>query len=65
MPANLRLRLGVVAAVHMAVAALASRAYAAPTPTPSPQASNNPCDLLIGPAKQYCERGEGGAPAQA
>ncbi|WP_405941912.1 hypothetical protein [Streptomyces sp. NBC_00207] len=62
MPANLRLRLGVVAAVHMAVAALASRAYAAPTPTPSPQASNNPCDLLIGPAKQYCERGEGGAP---
>ncbi|MFJ6757193.1 hypothetical protein ACIQNK_19495 [Streptomyces sp. NPDC091273] len=62
MPANLRLRLGVVAAVHMAVAALASRAYAAPTPTPTPQASNNPCDLLIGPAKQYCERGEGGAP---
>ncbi|MFE6836255.1 hypothetical protein ACFVFI_15690 [Streptomyces sp. NPDC057705] len=66
MPANLRLRLGVVAAVHMAAAALASRAYAAPTPTPTPtptpQASNNPCDLLIGPAKQYCERGEGGAP---
>ncbi|MEU7601564.1 hypothetical protein [Streptomyces sp. NPDC041003] len=64
MPASLRLRLGVVAAVHMAVAALASRAYAAPTPTPTPtptpQASNNPCDLLIGPAKQYCERGEGG-----
>ncbi|WSP95632.1 hypothetical protein OG332_20175 [Streptomyces sp. NBC_01233] len=50
----------------MAVTALTSRAYAAPaptpTPTPTPQASNNPCDLLIGPAKQYCERGEGGAP---
>ncbi|WP_442816184.1 hypothetical protein [Streptomyces sp. NBC_01233] len=66
MPASLRLRLGVVATVHMAVTALTSRAYAAPaptpTPTPTPQASNNPCDLLIGPAKQYCERGEGGAP---
>ncbi|MEU9088414.1 hypothetical protein [Streptomyces sp. NPDC048357] len=66
MPASLQLRLGVVASVHVAVAALASRAYAAPTPTPTPtptpQASNNPCDLLIGPAKQYCERGEGGAP---
>ncbi|MFF3679297.1 hypothetical protein ACFYYS_35685 [Streptomyces sp. NPDC002120] len=65
MPASLRLRLGVVASVHVAVAALASRAYAAPTPTPTPtpQASNNPCDLLIGPAKQYCERGEGGTGA--
>ncbi|KJY46437.1 membrane protein [Streptomyces sp. NRRL S-444] len=48
----------------MAVASVAARAYAAPpspSPTPSPQASNNPCDLLIGPAKQYCERGEGAA----
>ncbi|MGW0750034.1 hypothetical protein [Streptomyces sp. NPDC002587] len=71
MPGSLRLKAGVVAAVHLSVVALASRAYAAPTPTPtpsatpSPQASNNPCDLLIGPAKQYCERGasSGQAPA--
>ncbi|MFJ4779487.1 hypothetical protein [Streptomyces sp. NPDC088762] len=52
---------------------LATRAVAAPTPTPSappgatpsPQASNNPCDLIRGPAKDYCERGEsGGAPTR-
>ncbi|MFZ3471302.1 hypothetical protein ACODT3_20095 [Streptomyces sp. 4.24] len=62
MPASLRLRAGVIASAQLALAGLASRAYAAPSPTPSPtpspQASNNPCDLLIGPAKQYCERGE-------
>ncbi|GAA2549300.1 hypothetical protein GCM10010398_40740 [Streptomyces fimbriatus] len=36
----------------------AGRAAAAPTPTPTP--SDDPCDLLIGPAKQYCERDEDG-----
>ncbi|MER7735091.1 hypothetical protein ABTX80_29770 [Streptomyces erythrochromogenes] len=59
-----------VAAVQTAVVLLATRAVAAPTPpasptpsaTPSPQASNNPCDLIRGPAKEYCERGESGAP---
>lgn len=74
MPASLRLRFGVLASVQLAAVALATRAYAAPgptttpTPTPTPSASNNPCDLLIGPAKQFCERGDGnpgGAPAQA
>ncbi|MBW5485693.1 hypothetical protein [Streptomyces bambusae] len=70
MPGSPRTRLGVIAAVHVAFVALAGRAYAAPTPTPTPSgtpaatptptpsASNNPCDLLIGPSKQYCERGE-------
>ncbi|WP_330331681.1 hypothetical protein OHS33_19465 [Streptomyces sp. NBC_00536] len=71
MPASLRLRFGVLASVQLAAVALATRAYAAPgptttpTPTPTPSASNNPCDLLIGPAKQFCERGDGnpgGAP---
>ncbi|MFD3334879.1 hypothetical protein ACFWV1_19840 [Streptomyces sp. NPDC058700] len=40
----------------------AARAVAAPTPTPtpSPSASNDPCDLLIGPAKEYCSEGEPG-----
>ncbi|TLS40655.1 hypothetical protein FE633_40245 [Streptomyces montanus] len=42
-----------VAAVPTVVVMLASRAVAAPTPKPSP--SNEPCDLLIGPAKEYCE----------
>ncbi|KOY59499.1 MULTISPECIES: hypothetical protein [unclassified Streptomyces] len=61
----------VVAALQTAAVLLATRAAAAPTPTPtpsptpSPQASNNPCDLIRGPAKDYCERGSGatgGAP---
>lgn len=63
MPASLRLRVGVVASAQLAVAGLATRAYAAPSPTPTPSRlpGNDPCDLLIGPAKQYCER-EGTAP---
>ncbi|QGV82716.1 hypothetical protein EIZ62_17430 [Streptomyces ficellus] len=39
----------------------ASRAAAAPTPpppTPSPSSSNNPCDLIVGLARDYCEDGE-------
>lgn len=69
MPASLRLRAGVIASVHMAVVALASRAHAAPAPTPAPTTSpgNDPCALLDGPSKQYCEGGRGttgGAPGQ-
>ncbi|MFJ7013236.1 hypothetical protein [Streptomyces albogriseolus] len=62
MPANRRtLALtGVLAAVQTTVVLLASRAVAAPTPTPTPTPSNDPCDLIHGPAKDYCERGEGG-----
>jgi hypothetical protein len=48
---------GIVAAVQTSAVLLATRAFAAPTPTPSK--SNDPCDLLIGPAKQYCTRGNG------
>uniref|UniRef100_A0AAU2JS82 Integral membrane protein n=1 Tax=Streptomyces sp. NBC_00049 TaxID=2903617 RepID=A0AAU2JS82_9ACTN len=68
MPASLRLpaRLGVVTSVHLAVAALATRAYAAPTPTPTPtpsaSAGNKDCELLFGSARDYCEKGSGGAP---
>ncbi|MFD4132538.1 hypothetical protein [Streptomyces goshikiensis] len=55
------------AAVQTAVILLASRATAAPTaptPSPSPSASNDPCALIAGPAREYCERGSGsgGAP---
>jgi hypothetical protein len=63
MPGSLRRRIGPAAAtlatVQVAVFVLAARAVAAPTPppTPAPSASNNPCDLLIGPAKEYCEKG--------
>ncbi|MEV0451663.1 hypothetical protein [Streptomyces sp. NPDC050600] len=61
-----------VAAVPATLVLLASRAYAAPTPTPtstpsgtpSPGASNNPCALIVGQAREYCENGQrsGGTP---
>ncbi|MEW2588689.1 hypothetical protein [Streptomyces virginiae] len=61
MPASLRLpaRLGVIASAHAALVVLATRAHAAPTPTPTPQATNDPCALLDGPSKQYCQSGTG------
>ncbi|MGC9442436.1 hypothetical protein [Streptomyces sp. WG5] len=60
MPANRRVLglAGVVAAVQAASFLFAARAFAAPTPSPTP--SDDPCDLIHGPAKDYCERGEGG-----
>ncbi|OON78880.1 hypothetical protein [Streptomyces tsukubensis] len=45
---------GVVLAVQTSVVLLATRAYAAPTPP-----SDDKCDLIVGPAKDYCERGNG------
>ncbi|MEW2448857.1 hypothetical protein AB0896_15010 [Streptomyces parvulus] len=47
-------------AVQASAVLLATRAVAVPTPTPTPPASDDPCDLIRGPAKDYCERGEGG-----
>ncbi|MFI8522266.1 hypothetical protein ACIGEZ_31275 [Streptomyces sp. NPDC085481] len=58
--------LSAVVAVQVAAAAFASRAAAAPTPTPtpsgtpSPGATNDPCALIAGPARDYCNNGEGG-----
>ncbi|MEU9590143.1 hypothetical protein ACGF7W_35945 [Streptomyces sp. NPDC048219] len=49
---------GAVAAVQAAAILFATHAFAAPTPSPTP--SNDPCDLIHGPAKDYCERGESG-----
>src|SRR5690606_14966247 len=45
-----------LAGIQATVVLLATRAVADPSPTPSP--SNNNCDLIVGPAKDYCERGE-------
>ncbi|GAA1947307.1 hypothetical protein GCM10009837_86550 [Streptomyces durmitorensis] len=42
------------AAVQSAAILLASRAYAAPEP------DDDKCDLIVGPAKKYCEKGEDG-----
>ncbi|MFJ9807853.1 hypothetical protein ACIRTB_06465 [Streptomyces sp. NPDC101158] len=75
MPASRRLPLralgAAVATLPATLVLLASRAYAAPTPTPpgatpstgatpSPSASNNPCDLIVGQAREYCENGQPG-----
>ncbi|MER5183674.1 hypothetical protein ABT009_35910 [Streptomyces sp. NPDC002896] len=52
----------IVATVQTATLLLATRAFAAPTPEPS----DDPCDLIRGPARDYCERdggsGGGGSP---
>ncbi|MFC8424423.1 hypothetical protein ACFUN7_26680 [Streptomyces sp. NPDC057236] len=52
----------VVATMQATAVLFASRAVAAPTPTPTPTPtdSNDPCDLIRGPAKDYCERGREG-----
>ncbi|MCF3125413.1 hypothetical protein IPZ68_37820 [Streptomyces arenae] len=54
MPASRRaLKLTAAAsAVQVAAVLLASRAYAAPEP------KDGKCDLIVGPAKKYCERGQ-------
>ncbi|MEW2498046.1 hypothetical protein AB0942_31580 [Streptomyces nodosus] len=59
MPGSLRHVLkftAVVTAVPATAVLLATRAFAEPSPNPSPSSSNDPCDLLIGPAKEYCEK---------
>ncbi|MEU6986764.1 hypothetical protein ABZ946_25565 [Streptomyces sp. NPDC046324] len=63
MPASRRLASTVVAALPAAVVLLATRADAAPTPTPTPtpSASNDPCDLIVGQARDYCENGQSGS----
>ncbi|MFI6083915.1 hypothetical protein ACIBBB_23550 [Streptomyces sp. NPDC051217] len=55
--------LGSVASASALVMMLATRSSAAPspTPTPSPSDSDNPCDLIVGLAKDYCEDGEPGS----
>ncbi|WSD69783.1 hypothetical protein OG978_21860 [Streptomyces sp. NBC_01591] len=67
MPGSPRLRTGSImaalAAAQTAVVLFSARAFAAPTPSPSP--SNEACDLLIGPAKQYCEDGDAAPKADA
>ncbi|ANS66232.1 integral membrane protein [Streptomyces lincolnensis] len=64
MPGSPRRTLKVAAAftaVQTAVLMLATRAVAAPTPTPSPTPSDGNCDLIVGPAKEYCENDGGGS----
>ncbi|MET7616870.1 hypothetical protein [Streptomyces sp. NPDC005408] len=50
----------VVATVQTTAVLLASRAFAAPTPTPTPS-NKDKCDLIVGPARDYCDSGEPGS----
>ncbi|MFJ9816945.1 hypothetical protein ACIRU3_17030 [Streptomyces sp. NPDC101151] len=61
MPANRRVLTlaGAVTAVQTAAVLLATQAFAAPTPSPSATKSNDPCDLIHGAAKQFCEKDNG------
>ncbi|MFJ1695395.1 hypothetical protein ACIOHC_09600 [Streptomyces sp. NPDC088252] len=52
-----------LAAVQVHAVLLATKVAAAPSPTPSPGQSNNACDLIHGPARDYCEKGDAGAPS--
>ncbi|NWF27682.1 hypothetical protein HW130_15655 [Streptomyces sp. PKU-EA00015] len=60
MPASTQRRITSVgtllAAVQAAAVVFATQVFAAPTPSPGP--SNNPCDLIHGPARDYCEDGD-------
>ncbi|MEU9523219.1 hypothetical protein [Streptomyces sp. NPDC048224] len=47
-----------VATAQAAAVLFSSRAFADPSPTPT---EDDPCSLIAGPAKKYCERGERGA----
>lgn len=48
--------------LHVAMVLLATRAFAEPSPSPSPSKDNSACDLIRGPAKNYCEGGDAAAP---
>ncbi|MEU0669034.1 hypothetical protein ABZ508_29215 [Streptomyces lavendulocolor] len=58
-----------LAALQAMLLVFAARAAAAPSPppapSPSPSPSNDPCDLLIGPAKEYCDSGQGSGAARS
>ncbi|WP_405999943.1 hypothetical protein [Streptomyces sp. NBC_00829] len=54
------LALTLLASLPTSVVLLTAHASAAPAPTPkpTPSKSNNPCDLIVGLAKDYCENGD-------
>ncbi|MCX4395159.1 hypothetical protein [Streptomyces sp. NBC_01767] len=54
--------LAVLGSLPATMILLASQAAAAPTPTPTPSKSNDACDLIVGLAKDYCEKGDAANP---
>ncbi|CAL9477534.1 hypothetical protein [Streptomyces sp. enrichment culture] len=69
MPADTRGRVATLGALLLtaqtAVVLLAGRAVAAPTPTPSPGRSNDPCDLIHGPSRDFCESDDPGSTSRS
>ncbi len=66
MPGSQRraLRLSAVfATVQTAAVLTATRAFAAPTPSPTPP-NRDKCDLIVGPARDYCDNGDAGGAAR-
>jgi hypothetical protein len=58
---------GVFVAVQTTAVLMASRAFAAPTPTPTPTptpSNRDKCDLIVGPARDYCDNGDPGGAAR-
>lgn len=55
---RMRSAIGVFAVAHASLLLLATRAAAEPSPTPSPSGSGDPCELIAGPARDYCDGGE-------
>ncbi|QNP64042.1 hypothetical protein [Streptomyces genisteinicus] len=58
-PRSLTRALPLLVTVQTALVVFASRATAEPSPTPS--TSNDPCELIAGPARDYCTSGEPGS----
>lgn len=52
---RMRSLIGVFGALQASLIVLATRAVAAPSPTPSPSGSTDPCELIAGPARDYCD----------
>ncbi|MGI5251589.1 hypothetical protein [Actinacidiphila glaucinigra] len=45
--------------LQTAAVLLSARAFAAPSPTPTPTGGKDECELIVGPARDYCESGNG------
>ncbi|WP_167450256.1 hypothetical protein [Streptomyces spongiicola] len=56
--------MSVLGAAQGGVFLLATRVYAAPTPGPTPSPTADDCELIVGPARDYCEDGESGGAAR-
>ncbi|MFI7103671.1 hypothetical protein ACIBK8_30510 [Streptomyces sp. NPDC050161] len=57
-PSRARTVTALLVGLQTTVFMLATRAMAAPGPTPSPGASDDPCQLVPGQAKEFCQSGD-------